>query len=67
MGDFESLAHVRWECKYHVVFIPKYRRKVIYGKLRGSVGGILRDLCKQKGIGLSVAHRVVVACLTTCG
>jgi len=34
MKDFKSLSHVRWECKYHVVFIPKYRRKVIYGKLR---------------------------------
>ena len=56
MSDFESLAHVRWECKYHVVFIPKYRRKVIYGKLRASVGGILRELCKQKGIGLLEGH-----------
>ena len=35
MENFESLSHVRWECKYHIVFIPKYRRKVIYGKLRG--------------------------------
>jgi len=56
MKDFESLAHVRWECKYHVIFIPKYRGKVIYGKLRASVGGILRDLCKQKGIGLLEGH-----------
>ena len=47
MNDFESLAHVRWECKYHVVFIPKYQRKVIYGKLRTAIGEILRDLCKQ--------------------
>ena len=52
MKDSESLAHVRWECKYHVVFIPKNRRKVIYGKLRAGIGGILRDLCKQKGIEL---------------
>jgi len=56
MEDFESLAHVRWECKYHVVFIPKYRRKVIFGKLRESVGRILRDLCDQKGIGLLEGH-----------
>ena len=56
MEDFESLAHVRWECKYHVVFIPKYRRKVMFGKLRGSVGRILRDLCDQKGIGLLEGH-----------
>ena len=47
MNDFESLAHVRWECKYYVVFIPKYGRKVMYGKLRGARGDILRDLCKQ--------------------
>ncbi len=58
MKDFESLAHVRWECKYHVVFIPKYRRKVIYGKLRAAIGGILRDLCKQKGIELLEGHAV---------
>jgi len=56
MKDFSSLAHVRWECKYHVIFIPKYRRKVIYGKLRAGIGGILRDLCKQKGIGLLEGH-----------
>ncbi|MCX5676426.1 MAG: IS200/IS605 family transposase [Planctomycetota bacterium] len=58
MNDFESLAHVRWECKYHVVFIPKYRRKVIYGKLRAAIGGILRELCKQKGIELLEGHAV---------
>jgi putative transposase len=56
LKDFESLAHVRWECKYHVIFIPKYRRKAIYGKLRASIGGILRDLCKQNGIGLLEGH-----------
>ncbi len=56
MKDIASLAHVRWECKYHVVFIPKYRRKVIYGKLRASIGGILRELCKQKGIELLEGH-----------
>ena len=56
MKDFESLAHVRWEWKYHLVFIPKYRRKVIYGKLRAAIGGILRDLCKQKGIKLLEGH-----------
>ena len=58
MKDFESLAHVRWECKYHVVFIPKYRRKVIYGKLRAAIGGLLRDSCKQKGIELLEGHAV---------
>ena len=58
MKDFESLAHVRWECKYHVIFIPKYRRKVIYGKLRAAIGEIFRDLCKQKGIELLEGHAV---------
>ena len=56
MEDFESLAHVRWECKYHVIFIPKYRRKVIFGNLRGWIGQILRDLCNQKGIELLEGH-----------
>ena len=56
MHDFESLAHVRWDCKYHVVFIPKYRRKVLYGKLRAGIGRILRDLCEQKGIELLEGH-----------
>ena len=59
MNDFESLSHVRWECKYHVVFIPKYRRKVIYGKLRAGIGRILRDLCNQKGIELVEGHAMV--------
>ncbi len=52
MHDWQSLAHVRWDCKYHVVITPKYRGKVIYGKLRSRVGAILRDLCVQRGIEL---------------
>jgi putative transposase len=56
MTSFESLAHVRWECKYHVVFIPKYRRKAMYGKLRVEVGRIIRDLCEQKGIEMLEGH-----------
>ena len=56
MNDFESLAHVRWECKYHVIFIPKYRRKVIFGSMRSPIGQILRDLCDQKGIALLEGH-----------
>ena len=52
MHDWDSLAHVRWECKYHVVIIPKYRRKVLYGRLRKKVAVILRELCRQKGIEL---------------
>lgn len=56
MEKFDSLSHVRWECKYHVVFIPKYRRKVIYGKLRAAIGPILRDLCRQKEVEVLEGH-----------
>ncbi len=52
MKDWRSQAHVRWDCKYHVVILPKFRRKVLYGRLRKQVGTILRDLCRQKGIEL---------------
>ena len=48
--DKHSLAHTRWECKYHIVFAPKYRRQAIYGKIRTDVGKILRELCDRKGI-----------------
>ena len=56
MRDFESLAHVRWDCKYQVVLIPKYRRKVLYGRLRREVGRILRELCEQKGMEAVEGH-----------
>jgi len=56
--DFKSLSHVRWESGYHVVFIPKYRRMVIYAKLRASLARILRDSGEQKGIELLEAHTV---------
>ncbi len=48
--DNESLSHTRWNCKYHVVFAPKYRRQEIFGKLKTDIGKILRDLCDRKGI-----------------
>ena len=48
--DNQSLAHTSWNCKYHIVFAPKYRRKQIYGSLRSDVGKILRMLCQRKGI-----------------
>ena len=50
MHDWQSLSHVRWDCKYHVVIVPKYRRRSLYGKFRGDVGRILRYLCDQKGV-----------------
>lgn len=50
MHEWESLSHVRWDCKYHVVFVPKYRRKVLYGRIRKEVREILLDLCKQRDV-----------------
>ena len=50
--DWRSQAHVTWECKYHVVILPKYRQKVFYGKFRRQVGEILRELCRQKEVEL---------------
>ena len=50
MNDNESLAHTTWNCKYHLVFAPKYRRKEIYGKLRADIGKILRMLCQRKEV-----------------
>ena len=49
MTDSQSLAHTKWECKYHVVWIPKYRRKKLFGELRKELGPVLRELAKQKG------------------
>lgn len=48
--DKNSLTHTRWECKYHIVFAPKYRRQIIYGKIKRDVGKILRELCERKGV-----------------
>lgn len=48
--DVNSLAHTKWECKYHIVFAPKYRRQIIYKQIRADVGEILGSLCRRKGI-----------------
>ena len=50
MNDNNSLAHTTWNCKYHIVFAPKYRRRVIYGQIREDIGKIIRLLCERKGI-----------------
>lgn len=52
----QSLAHTRWMCKYHVVFTPKYRRKIIYCKLREDIKEIIKDLCKWKGVEILEGH-----------
>ena len=56
MHEWQSLSHVRWECKYHVIITPKYRQKVFFGKMRRQVGAILRDLCRQRKIELLEGH-----------
>ena len=56
MHDWQSLAHVRWDCKYHVVIVPKYRKKRLYGKFRKSVGRIVKELCQQKRVELVEGH-----------
>jgi putative transposase len=56
MHEWQSLSHVRWDCKSHVVIIPKYRRKVFYGRLRRQIGTILRDLCRQRGVEVLEGH-----------
>ena len=48
--DISSLAHSKWNCKYHIVFAPKYRRMVIYKQIKTDIGRILRKLCEQKGV-----------------
>jgi len=50
MREWQSQAHVKHYCKYHVVFVPKYRRKTIYGTLRKELLGIIRELCRQQGV-----------------
>ena len=52
----DSLAHTKWMCKYHIVFSPKYRRKVIYNQIRKDVGEIMQELCKYKGVEIIEGH-----------
>lgn len=52
MNDIKSLSHSTWRCKYHIVFAPKYRRQIIYGKIKVDIGKILRQLCERKGVTL---------------
>jgi len=61
MKEWQSLAHTKWEgpCKYHVVIVPKYRKKVLYGKLRKRIGEILRELCRYKNIEILDAHAML--------
>ena len=56
MKDWRSQAHVKWDCKYHVVIVPKYRQKKFFGSSRRKIGEILRQLCRQKDIELVEGH-----------
>ena len=55
-NDIHSLSHTKWECKYHIVFAPKYRRKVFFGQMRYEIGKIIRELCRWKGMNLLEAE-----------
>lgn len=59
MTEVESLTHTRWECKYHVVFIPKYRRKSLFGSLRKYLGEIFRELARQKESKIEEGHLMI--------
>lgn len=48
--DKSSLAHTKWNCKYHIIFAPKYRRQVVFGKMKQEIGKIIRELCERKGV-----------------
>ena len=54
--DISSLSHTKWNCQYHIIFAPKYRRKAIYGKLRRDIGRYLRKLCSYKGVEIVEAN-----------
>ena len=56
MNEYQTLSHTKWECKYHVVFIPKYRRKVVYGHLRQYLGEVFRELARQKESQVEEGH-----------
>ena len=56
MREWQSQSHVRWYCRYHIVIVPKYRKKVIFGQLRKEIGGVLRELCRQEGVELVEGH-----------
>ena len=59
MREWQSLAHVKGECKYHVVIVPKYRRKALFGHVRKRLGNIFRQLCRQKEIELVEGHALL--------
>ena len=68
MSDYGSLAHSKWDCKYHVVFIPKYRKKQLFGKVRSYLGPVFHDLSRQKNCKIIEGHLMpdhVHMCIST--
>ena len=55
-NQYNSLSHTKWMCKYHIVFTPKYRRKIIYNQYRASISEIFQQLCKYKGVEIIEGH-----------
>ena len=56
MREWQSQSHVRWYCRYHVVWVPKYRKRVIFGQMRRGIGRIVRKLCQRHGVELIEGH-----------
>ena len=56
MREWQSQSHVRWYSKYHIVFVPKYRKRSLYGSLRRHIGKVLKELCRQHGVDLEEGH-----------
>ena len=61
--DMNSLSHTKWECKYHIVFAPKFRRKVVYGELKRDIANILSTLSKRKGVEIVEAEIAQIMCI----
>ena len=66
MNDVESLSHTKWECKYHIVFIPKYRRKVLYGPCANNWGSVLKQLARQRESRIEEGHLRPTTCTCWC-
>ena len=66
LQDINSLSHTKWNCKYHIVFAPKYRRKVFYEEKRLEIGRILRELCQWKDVNIITAEALSRSCSHVC-
>ena len=64
MNDINSLSHTKWNCKYHIVFAPKFRRKVFYREKKAAIGKILRQLCEWKGVKIRFVIAVSIFLIT---